>query len=110
MTYQEWKKNELAGEGGFTFAEEELTLSAYNAGLEHNEQNVCGECSPDNYGWIFNRVEGKAACACMTEAEPFQILLQALEAIVAKPTMDAAPLRSIAKVALRTVLPLDYAE
>jgi len=44
MTYQEWKTNELAGEGGFTFAEEELTLSAYNAGLEHNEQNVCGEC------------------------------------------------------------------
>lgn len=50
MTYAEWKKNELAGEGGFTFAEEELTLSAYNAGLEHAEHNVCDECDPENSG------------------------------------------------------------
>lgn len=38
MTYEEWKKNELAGEGGFTFAEEELTRSAYKAGLQRSAE------------------------------------------------------------------------
>jgi hypothetical protein len=50
--------------------------------LNENEdlaQNVCSECSPENYGWIFNRVEGKAVCGCIQEAEPFQILKEALE-------------------------------
>lgn len=38
MKYQEWKTNELAGEGGFSFAEGEPTRGAYNAGLEHAAQ------------------------------------------------------------------------
>jgi hypothetical protein len=112
MTYQEWKTNELAGEGGFTFAEEELTLSAYKAGLEHNEQNVCDECDPENYGWVFNRVEGRGACTCMLEAEPFQILLKALGKIANSTALTVleSPFQQIAKEALRAVLPLDYAE
>ena len=39
-------------------------------------QNSCGECTD---GWKYNRVEGRHACTCMTEMEPFQILQMALE-------------------------------
>ena len=69
-------------------------------------QNTCSECSPDNYGWIFNRVEGKAACGCMTEAEPFQILLHALERIMDKECLQSP--ENEARAALLQVLPVDY--
>ncbi|NTW88710.1 MAG: hypothetical protein HGB26_06210 [Desulfobulbaceae bacterium] len=77
---------------------------------EQLAQNVCDECSPDNYGWVFNRVEGKAACVCMTEAEPFQILLSALEKITRVESGDYSRAKGIAVEALRAVLPLDYTE
>lgn len=77
---------------------------------EQLAQNVCDECSPDNYGWVFNRVEGKAACGCMIEAEPFQILLKALEDISKKQFIHGLEARSIAKTALQAVLPMDYSE
>jgi len=76
-------------------------------------QNVCDSCSPDSYGWIFNRVEGKAACVCMTEAEPFQILKAALEKLACLGNGDRVGNSDgniIAIEALRAVLPLDYAE
>ena len=75
------------------------------------EQRICDECDPDNYGWIFNRVGGKAACGCMTEAEPFQILREALEQI-ADPNgpQSGVACAMVAREALRSALPLDYAE
>jgi hypothetical protein len=73
-------------------------------------QNVCDVCSPDNYGWVENRVEGRGACVCMTEAEPFQILLTALEKIVEQKFIHGAEAQFVALTALKTVLPLDYAE
>lgn len=76
-------------------------------------QNVCDSCSPDNYGWVFNRVEGKAACVCMTEAEPFQILLKALERLACLGNGDRfgnSDGNLIAIAALRSVLPLDYSK
>lgn len=94
---------------GITLAAEIKRLQAEISDLE---QNTCSECGPENYGWIFNRVEGKAACGCMTEAEPFRILLAALEKIAnsAALTVLESPYQQIAKEALRSVLPLDYAE
>lgn len=80
------------------------------AEIDGLEQNVCDSCSPDNYGWIFNRIEGKAACGCMTEAEPFQILLNALDKIAKKKFIHGAEAQSVALTALKAVLPLDYAE
>lgn len=70
----------------------------------------CDECNGD--GWVHNRVEGRAACTCMIEAEPFQILLKALERIAqdkvgyghlgaGSPTAVAV----IAQKALKSVLP-----
>lgn len=77
--------------------------------IDELSQNTCSECGPENYGWIFNRVEGKAACGCMTEAEPFQILLKALERI-AEGKCETGASWLEAKAALKAVLPLDYAE
>ena len=39
---------------------------------------VCGDC--DGSGWLENRVEGRYPCACMTEAEPYQLLAEQLAA------------------------------
>lgn len=81
---------------------------------KENEQlslDVCGECDPANYGWIFNRVEGKAACGCMLEAEPFQILLKALDKLARLGNGDRfgnSEGNCIAIDALRAVLPLEY--
>lgn len=74
-------------------------------------QNVCGECSPDNYGWVENRVEGRAVCGCIQEAEPFQILLKALEKLACLGNGDQfgnSDGNCIAIAALRSVLPLEY--
>lgn len=73
--------------------------------IERLEQQVCDACNGD--GWIYNRVEGRGACVCMTEAEPFQILLNALERIAGGKCQTGASW-SEAKEALRAVLPLDY--
>lgn len=74
-------------------------------------QNVCDECDPENYGWVFNRVEGRGACTCMLEAEPFQILLKALERIAGPVGPQSGMVAEVvAKEALRAVLPLDYVE
>lgn len=74
-------------------------------------QQVCDECSPDNYGWVFNSVEIRGACTCMIEAEPFQILLKALEKLSRLGNGDQlgnSEGNCIAIEALRAVLPLDY--
>jgi hypothetical protein len=86
---------------------------------EELSQRVCDDCDPENYGWVFNRVEGRGACTCMLEAEPFQILLTALETIRKAATGeiqiaedDTEGMGWIAKKAmeaLQSVLPLDYA-
>ena len=79
------------------------------AEIEALEQNSCGDCTD---GWKYNRVEGRHACTCMTEMEPFQILQSALEKIAPLGycciTGSAAP--RIAKEALRQISPLDYPE
>jgi len=92
---------------GSTFKAAAAMITSLAADNEATDQKVCDECSGD--GWVHNRVEGRGACTCMIEAEPFQILLKALEKI-ADP--DAARLgigcAMEALDALRTVLPLDY--
>lgn len=81
--------------------------------VDELSQHVCDECIPDNYGWVFNRVEGRGACTCMLEAEPFQILLKALERIAGYDFSAAAGIAGpvdLANEALKAVLPLDYTE
>lgn len=68
---------------------------------------VCDVCDGD--GWIYNRVEGRGACACMTERQPFQILLSALEIIAIDKGQNGTPWVT-AITALKAVLPLDYKE
>lgn len=93
---------------GSTFLAAAELIKKLAAENEELNQNTCSECGPENYGWIFNRVEGKAACGCMIEAEPFQILLQALETIAKKEFIHGAEARFIALTALKAILPLDY--
>lgn len=49
------------------------------ATIERLEQNTCDVCSPEDYGWQHNRVEGRVPCICMEEAEPYQILKAEIE-------------------------------
>ena len=54
-------------------------LTRLNVSLLDGEMPVCGDC--DGTGWQYNRVEGRYACTCMTEAEPYQILEDLIEKI-----------------------------
>jgi len=47
-------------------------LTRLNANLMDGEMPVCGDC--DGTGWLYNRIDGRYACTCMTEAEPYQLL------------------------------------
>ena len=38
------------------------------------ESNVCDECSPDDYGWNYNRVDGRVPCVCIAESGAYQEL------------------------------------
>jgi hypothetical protein len=98
------------GEENFRLLAEIEELTAEN---EELNQNVCGECDSENYGWVFNRVEGRGACTCMLEAEPFQILKDALDKLARLGNGERfgnSEGNTIAREALRAVLPLDYAE
>ena len=61
-------------------------LAAKDAEIERikadKEGLVCGDC--DGSGWLENRVDGRYPCTCMTEAEPYQILQEQLEAAQAE--------------------------
>lgn len=74
--------------------------------VEELEQNSCSDC--DN-GWKYNRVEGRHACSCITEMEPFQILLTALEKISCM-SSEFEQSKKIAKEALMLISPIDYCE
>lgn len=60
-------------------------LSAKCAELEaellNKEGMTCGDCN--DTGWLENREEGRYPCTCMTEAEPYQILLAERDALKA---------------------------
>lgn len=83
---------------------------------ERISQRTCDEC--DGEGWVYNRVEGRGACTCMIEAQPFQILFEAVETVYKASTGeiqiaddDTDGMAWIAKMAykaLHSVLPLDY--
>ena len=96
---------------GSTFKAAAAMITTFAAENEKLNQQVCDECDPENYGWVHNRVEGRGACTCMIEAEPFQILLKALEKI-ADPNgpQSGVGCAMEALEALRAVLPLDYAD
>ena len=54
--------------------------------IDELEQNICDECTDEQgtpTGWIENRVEGKAPCTCMIEAEPYQVLVRENEELKA---------------------------
>lgn len=55
-----------------TLADENEKLQRQVTNLLDGESPVCGDC--DGSGWLYNRVEGRYACTCMTEAEPYQIM------------------------------------
>ena len=55
-----------------TLADENEKLQRQVSNLLDGEMPVCGDC--DGTGWQYNRVEGRYACTCMTEAEPYQLL------------------------------------
>lgn len=57
-------------------------LKRLNANLLNGEVPVCGDC--DGTGWQENRVEGRYPCTCMTEAEPYQLLLAELDRLTAE--------------------------
>lgn len=38
------------------------------------ERQVCDQCSPDDYGWNYNAVEGRIPCVCITESGAYQEL------------------------------------
>jgi hypothetical protein len=42
--------------------------------LEELHQNTCDECSAEDYGWNYNRVEGRVPCVCITESGAYQEL------------------------------------
>ena len=42
-------------------------------------QQVCDECSPDDYGWKYNRVDGKHPCTCIVESGAYQELKSKLK-------------------------------
>ena len=44
--------------------------------------DVCGDCNQT--GWQYNRVEGRHACTCMTEMEPYQLLQNQLDDLTAE--------------------------
>ena len=48
--------------------------SELQAEIEKLSQQVCDECSPDDYGWVENRVEGRVPCVCITESGAYQAL------------------------------------
>lgn len=54
-------------------------------GVEHlislRDGMTCGDCN--DTGWLENREEGRYPCTCMTEAEPYQILLAERDALKA---------------------------
>jgi hypothetical protein len=50
-------------------------LARLEARVEELEQQVCDECSPDDYGWNYNAVEGRVPCVCITESGAYQELL-----------------------------------
>lgn len=93
------------------------TIRCQRQEIEELEQNSCGDCTD---GWRYNRVEGRHACTCMTEMEPYQILKTALEQIYKAGTGEIQIadddtegmewVAQTAKVALRSVSPLDYIE
>ena len=35
------------------------------------EQQVCDQCSPDDYGWNYNAEEGRVPCVCIIESEAY---------------------------------------
>jgi len=50
-------------------------IAELNAEVERLKSGVvCGDC--DGSGWLENRVEGRHPCTCMTEAEPYQLLIE----------------------------------
>lgn len=81
------------------------TIRCQRAQIEELEQNSCGDCTD---GWKENRVEGRHACTCMTEMEPFQILHDALKSLIDHDGVVNS--RAIARKALMAVSPLEYAE
>lgn len=50
-------------------------LERLQSKVEELEQQVCDECSPDDYGWNYNAVEGRVPCVCITESGAYQELL-----------------------------------
>ena len=48
--------------------------------IEELEQQVCDECDPDDYGWVYNAVEGRAPCTCIIESGAYQELQAKLAA------------------------------
>ena len=42
--------------------------------LEEVDDLLCSDCM--DTGWLENRVEGKYPCTCVSETEPYQILVQ----------------------------------
>lgn len=76
--------------------------------VETLEQNSCGDCTD---GWKYNRVEGRYACTCMTEMEPFQILKAALDKLARLGNGDRignSDGNRIAIDALKAISPLEY--
>jgi hypothetical protein len=118
--YREMWEKEREEAGGLVAEKLRLRTELERVQKENKEleQRCCFECDPDNYGWIFNRVEGKAVCGCISESEPFQIVETALAEILHAATGetqiaddDTEGMKWIADkalTALQTVLPLEY--
>ena len=58
----------------------EAQLAAMTKERDEREGLVCDQCI-EGSGWCENAVEGRYACTCMTEAEPYQLLQAQLAAM-----------------------------
>lgn len=49
-------------------------IAELEAENEQLSQQICDECSPDDYGWNYNAVEGRVPCVCIIESGAYQEL------------------------------------
>lgn len=70
---------------------------------------VCGDC--DGSGWLENRVDGRHPCTCMTEAEPYQLLIEQNAELTAQRDVAISTIEFAYKVAVEhdDRIPFDWA-
>ena len=77
----------------------DIVLQSAADRIEELQQQVCDECSPDDYGWNYNAVEGRVPCVCIIESGAYQEL-EAENAILRTDSKEKDRLYRVLKSAL----------